>query len=278
MRDENVAGPRRLSVSTWSLHRTLGCPTGYGPGEAIPVRANEGVPLLALPALIAGAGIFTVEICHFHLPTRDRGYLRELRGAMLDAGVEPFTLLVDAGDITDPRHGARDLEWIRGWLDDAAELGMARVRVIAGKAQPSEAALAASVKGLRQLATRAREVGVRLTTENWLTLMATPAQVLPVLEALDGALGLCVDFGNWRGPDKYAALAKLMPYAESFHAKCHFDVAGVMDREDFANCLELTRAAPHAGPFTMIYDGPNPDEWGGLSAERVMVEPYLTPQ
>jgi hypothetical protein len=114
-----------------------------------------------------------------------------------------------------------------------------------------------------------------LTTENWLALMATPAQVLPVVEALEGRLGLCVDFGNWGGREKYDDLAQLMPYAESFHAKCHFDAAGAMERKDFVQCLELTRAAPKAGPFTLIYDGPNDDEWGGLDAERAVVEPYL---
>lgn len=270
-----MAEGRRLSVSTWSLHRTLGQPAGYGPGQEIPPPSQKGVPLLELPALLASFGIHTLEICHFHLPSRERGYLRELRAAMLDAGVEPFTLLVDAGDITDPQHGERDLAWIRGWLDDAAELGMARVRVIAGKAQPSDETISTSIRGLRQLADCADEVGVRVTTENWLTLMASPAHVLPVLHALEGRLGLCVDFGNWRGDEKYDDLAQLMSRAESFHAKCHFEADGSMDQDDFMRCLELTRAAPNAGPFTLIYDGPDADEWAGLEAERALVTPYL---
>lgn len=266
---------RRLSVSTWSLHRTLGNAANYGPGQELAARANGGVPLLELPAKLAAFGIHTLEICHFHLPTRDRGYLRELRGAMQEAGVEPFTLLVDAGDITDPAHGERDLQWIGEWIEDAAELGMERARVIAGKSQPSADALDASIRGLRRLADRAGAVGVRLATENWLALMATPAEVLSVLDALDGRLGLCVDFGNWRGPGKYDDLAALMPYAESFHAKCHFDEDGRMDREDYVRCLELARAATHAGPYTLIYDGPDADEWAGLDAERAVVTPYL---
>lgn len=266
---------RRLSVSTWSLHRTLGRPASYGPGQEIPERSQQGISLLALPAKLDAFGIHALEICHFHLPTRDRGYLREVRGAMADAGVEPFTLLVDAGDVTDPQHGERDLEWIGGWLEDAAELGVERARVIAGKQPPTAETVAASIRGLRRLAERADTVGVRLTTENWLALMASPAQVLQVLDALDGRLGLCVDFGNWRGADKYSDLAELMPRAESFHAKCHFGEDGKMDKEDFVRCLELARAATKAGPYTLIYDGPNSDEWAGLDAERAVVTPYL---
>lgn len=265
---------RRLSVSTWSLHRTLGRPAVYGPGQEIPQRASEGLSLLELPARLSDFGIHTLEICHFHLPSRDRGYLRELRDALLDAGIEPFTLLIDAGDITDPVHGEQNLQWVSGWLDDAAELGMERARVSAGMSQPSEEAMNASIQGLRRLADRADGVGVRLTTENWLALMASPVEVLRVHHALDGRLGLCVDFGNWRGENKYLDLAELMPRAESFHAKCHFGEAG-MDRDDFVRCLELTRVASQAGPYTLIYDGPSADEWAGLDAERAVVAPYL---
>jgi sugar phosphate isomerase/epimerase len=266
---------RRLSVSTWSLHRTLGRPRAYGPGQELPPHSPQGLDLLELPARLAAFGIHTLEICHFHLPTRDRGYLAELHGAMLDAGVEPFTLLIDAGDVTDPVHGERDLAWISGWLDDAAALGVERARVIAGKSPPSEDGLATSVRALRQLATRAQEVGVRLTTENWLALMASPSAVFRVLDALDRRLGLCVDFGNWRHAQKYDDLAQLMPRAESFHAKCHFGEDGAMDRADFVQCLELARDAENAGPYTLIYDGPNADEWAGLDAERAIVTPYL---
>jgi hypothetical protein len=266
---------RRLSVSTWSLHRTLGRPASYGPDQEIPERPQQGLSLLELPAKLDAFGIHTLEICHFHLPTRDAGYLREMWSAMADARVEPFTLLVDAGDITDPVHGERDLEWISGWLDDAAELGVERVRVIAGKSQPSAEALAASIRGLRHLVERSDEVGLRLTTENWLGLMASPKEVLHVLDALEGRLGLCVDFGNWRGATKYDDLAELMPRAESFHAKCHFGDDGRMDRDDYVRCLELAQAASKAGPYTLIYDGPDGDEWAGLAAERAVVQPYL---
>lgn len=266
---------RRLSVSTWSLHRTLGKPASYGPGQEIPATTQEGVSLLQLPELLNDFGIHTLEICHFHIPTREKSYLRELRAAMLDASVEPFTLLVDAGDVSDPIHGERDLEWISAWLEDAAELGVERARVIAGKSLPTDETVAASIGGLRRLADRAEAVGVRLTTENWLGLMASPAQVLEVTDALDGRMGLCVDFGNWRGAQKYEELAQIMPLAESFHAKCHFGEDGRMDKEDFVRCLELARSATKAGPYTLIYDGPNGDEWAGLAAERTVVAPYL---
>ncbi|RIK46630.1 MAG: hypothetical protein DCC57_15285, partial [Chloroflexi bacterium] len=62
--------PRRISVSTWSLHRTLGRPPAYGPDRPAPPAAGQGLPLLDLPARLASASIRTLEICHFHLPSR----------------------------------------------------------------------------------------------------------------------------------------------------------------------------------------------------------------
>ena len=106
--------------------------------------------------------------------------------------------------------------------------------------------------------------------------MATPDQVLHILDALDGTLGLCADLGNWRGAGKYDDLARILPHAESCHAKCHFDAEGRMDRDDFVRCLELTVDAGFVGPYTLIYDGPDGDEWAGLDAERQVVLAYLT--
>lgn len=266
---------RRISVSTWSLHRTLGRPPGYGPGQSIPPRPSDGLPLLDLPSKLAAFGIHTLEICHFHLASREPAYLAEMRAALDASGIELWSLLVDGGDITDPEQGRRDEAWIAGWLEVAAALGAKNARVIAGKADPSPAATARSIAGLRVLAHTAQTQGVRLMTENWLGLMDSPGQVLTVLDALGGDLGLCADFGNWRGAGKYDDLALIMDRAESCHAKCHFDANGVMDRDDFVRCLDLSAAADFEGPYTLIYDGPDPDEWRHLEMERQVVQPYL---
>lgn len=266
---------RRISVSTWSLHRTLGRPPISGPGQPAPTAASLGLPLLELPARLAEAGIHTLEICHFHLPSRDPGYLDELRQALADAGIELWSLLVDGGDITGAPHAARDEAWIAGWLPVAQRLGAARVRVSAGKAAPEPATLAQSSAALGRLADQAAAHGLRLMTENWHTLMQSAAEVNQVLDALDGRLGLCADFGNWSGPDKYAQLAAILPRAESCHAKCHFAPDGAPDEADYVRCLDLTRAAGFSGPYTLIYDGPSADEWAGLGREQALVQPYL---
>ncbi|MBZ0291609.1 MAG: sugar phosphate isomerase/epimerase, partial [Anaerolineae bacterium] len=172
-------------------------------------------------------------------------------------------------------HGERDLAWIGEWIDIAGQLGAKRARVIAGKAEPSEAALEKSMAGLAQLATRAESQGVRLMTENWFSLLSTPDYVRRLLRGLDKRVGLCADFGNWRGEDKYEKLAQIFHFAESCHAKCSFTSPFQPDRDDYTRCLELSRAAEFDGPYTLIYDGPEDDEWAGIGIEIDMVEPYL---
>jgi sugar phosphate isomerase/epimerase len=267
----------RLSVSSWSLHRALGDPEFYGPEhDQIPLASHGRgrITLLELPAEAAALGINTLEICHFHLPSRDPVYLAELRAALNEAGVQLFSLLVDAGDVTDPVHGQRDLAWIRGWVPVAAALGAERMRVIAGKAEPLDEAVALSAVSLEALAREAGAAGVRLMTENWFRLLSRPEVVHTLFDRLDGRVGLCLDFGNWSGPTKYDDLAQIAPLAESCHAKAHFG-AGDPDAEDYRRCLELTRAAGFRGPYTLIYDGPNADEPAGLAIERELVRPYL---
>ena len=269
----------RLSVSTWSLHRQLGKPGFTGPAHdmQIPLEThNQGpISLLELPARVAEFGIHTLEICHFHLPSVEKSYLAELRAALTDADVELFSVLIDDGDITHPSDAARDIAWIEKWIDIAGELGAKCARVIGGKADPSAETVAQSRDVLSQLTERADTAGIRLMSENWFSIFSTPENVNTILDGLDGKVGLCLDFGNWRGDTKYEDLAAIASRAESCHTKAHFAAPREMDKEDYVQCLELAQEAGFAGPHTLIYDGPGDDEWEGLALEREVVNPYL---
>ena len=230
---------------------------------------------MELPERIASAGIHTLEISHPHLASRDPSYLRDLRGAIQQAGVTLLSVLVEAGDLTDPTNSARDRDWIGGWIETAGLLGAQRARVIAGKATYTQDALERSRTALPALAERGRDCGVRVTTENWFDLLSCPEAVRTLLDSLNGEIGFNLDFGNWGGPTKYSDLESIFPYAESCHAKCAFTGPYTPDSEDFQRCLDLARDCGFSGPFTLIYDAPGDDEWKGLEIERQLVLPYL---
>jgi sugar phosphate isomerase/epimerase len=269
-----------LSVSTWSLHRSLGAPAFYGPEQAgqwgsTPTQ-SAAFSLLELPGRIAAFGIRSLDLCHFHLPSCDAAYLAELRQALAGAGVTLWSLLIDTGDITHPTHGQRDFDWARRWVEMAGALGAKNARVIAGKQPPTSAALNLSLSRLRQLAAVAQQHGTSIVIENWFELTAQPEQVLWLLENMDGKLGLKLDFGNWGQPNKYERLSKIAPHAESCHSKASFGAAYQIERDDYVRCLDLTRVANFAGPHTLIYDDKaGPDEWRGLQIEKDIVQPYL---
>jgi sugar phosphate isomerase/epimerase len=258
------------AVSTWSLHRTLGSFRSIDPVSADRAAGRTtsptcGLPLLDLPAELHRRGFDAVQLVHFHVPTRDPGYLDELRSALAAASVTLDAVLVDDGDLVDPQDADTQEEWISGWLEDAARLGARRARVVAGKASPTPERICASGRRLARLASWHPEV--RVVTENWLALTPDASSVHQLLEAADGSVGLLIDLANWKGEDRYRQLASIAPLAETSHAKCHFDTAGP-DADDYRRTLQVLRDAGFSGPLALVYDGPDADEWAALEWEH----------
>lgn len=262
-----------FSVSTWSLHRALG--PMYSPADDGSDRLVASEPwgpgefsLLDVPAEMKKRGIRNLEICHFHFPRTDEAYLNELRQSIESKGITLFSILIDAGDITnpDPERREADLAWIRGWIDIAAKMGAQNVRIIGGDAPPNDPeGLEQSADALRELSRYAGEKGVRVMTENFHALTSRPESLNALLDRLDGKVGLCADFGNFKGETKYADLAAILPRADSVHAKADFTPEGQIVREDFTRCLQLAQEANFRGPYTLIFEG-SQSEWEGVEA------------
>ncbi len=235
---------------------------------------REGtLDLMQVPAELAAHGFTTMELCHFHLPSREDAYIEAFRAAREAAGVELWSVLIDDGDINHPEYGDADRQWILRWIDTAAALGAKCVRVIGGKQQPTPDSVRRSHFQLKQLMVDAYMRGIHLMTENWFATLSTPAEVHQVLAGLGGSVGLCLDFGNWGGPDKYIHLTDIAPYAESCHAKCNF-IDGEPDVVDYQRCLDITREVDFSGPYTLVYGEPG-NVWGSLDRQRDLVLPYL---
>src|SRR5262249_49446349 len=142
----------------------------------------------------------------------------------------------------------------------------AHARVIAGDAEADAdgEAVRLSAQNLRELARFGRDNGVHVITENFRPLTRRAEPLLAILDRCEGEVGLCADFGNFGGPTKYDDLAAILPRADSVHAKAHYPAAGRMEREDFLQCMELSRKTIFDGPYSLIFDGPG-DEWQSLA-------------
>jgi sugar phosphate isomerase/epimerase len=269
----------RIAVSTWSLHNKLGYshangPAGRADAPALPTWGHGEIKLFDLPAALRTHGYARVELCHFHIASLDLGYLEELRAAFADEGVAIQTLLIDDGDITNPAARARDMAWINTWIGAAARLGAVHARVIAGKQKPTPEALALSVSGLTHLANSAATQGVKLVTENWFDLTATPYEVFQILDNVPG-LGFLADMGNWAGLSKYHDLAAIFPRAQLCHAKASFN-GGALDQTDYAACIKAAEGVGYHGPYTLIFADEG-DEWEGLAKERAFILNLIQP-
>ncbi|MGH6924221.1 MAG: sugar phosphate isomerase/epimerase family protein [Propylenella sp.] len=278
---ETAPASPAIAVSTWSLHRALGLRYLNSPANDVADAFEDAygpakVDLLDLPAALRKNGIDRIEIVHVHMRSRDPAYLAEVKASLAQSGVRLQTLLIDAGDIADPVNRERDISWIGAWIDAAAALGADQARVSGGRQKPTRAALDLAVDGLRRLSRRGAEDGVRVVTENWQELTAGPEAVHYLLDGVNGDIGLIADFANWKGATKYDDLASIMPRATSTHAAASFPAPGVMDRDDYARCLDIAAEAGLDGPHTLIYSGPGDDEWAGLRIERDFVRERLT--
>lgn len=261
----------RIAVSTWSLHRYLGMSYPHDlttltiqPGE--PTWGDGEESLLGVPSALRRHNIGIVDICSFHLRSLDPIYLNELKASLDASNVTLQMLQIDAGDITDPVTGQRDLKWTAHWLDVANALGAKYARVIAGRQPASSEALERSAQGLLTLAAHNAGSPVRILVENWFELLDHPADVHALFDKLNGKVGLNVDTGNWRGTRKYADLAAIFAPAELCYVNPIFN-DGLLDADDLEKVLTIADGAGYTGNFTLIYDADHPaSEWAGLDA------------
>ena len=176
--------------------------------------------------------------------------------------------LVDDGDPTDATGSAPGEDWVSGWLDVAAALGAPRARVVAGKSEPTPLRLDASAAVLRRLAELppgaagghrelARPAAERRCRDRPAGADREPGRV----PGRPGQLA---------GPGKYDDLARVAHLAETCQAKVRVTDAG-LDVDDYRRSLSVLRDGGYAGPLAMVYDGPDPDEWGHLDQAYAVV-------
>ena len=252
---------RRLAISTWSLDGLL----------------QSGASLLDIPAQMAERGIRALDLCHFHLPTTEPGYLDAFREALRAAEVELYRLLIDTGDIAapDPSQRAADIQTIESWIDSAAALGASGVRISAGRQSPTPEVVEQSARQLLAFAKRAASHGLRTHTENWQATAQQPASLLTILDQCEDQVELCADTGNAEATtDKYATLTQLLPRASSIHFKARYAPDGSIVADDLQRCFELIEQAQFDGVITLIYESKQ-HEWTGVEQLRDTLQPLL---
>lgn len=274
------SAPKRLSLSTWAVHEWLGKSYPDAPEAPFEGTFVDSLGTLAdLPIELSRRGILNLEVCHFHLRPE---LLNPLAEHCEPYGVVLRQLLIDGGDVAHPEHGSRDREWIELWVRAAGAAGIERARVISGKST-EEGSFERAVESMEAIIRVGDDAGVRIVFENWFPLMESPEAVHGLYETLNSrfgrgkddasVVGLCFDFGNWSGADKYDRLEQIAELAESSHAKCAFE-NGVPNREDFERCLDILKGVHFDGPFTIVH-GESGRVWESIDEQIELIRPDL---
>ncbi|MCX6015769.1 MAG: hypothetical protein NT020_09330 [Chloroflexales bacterium] len=223
---------QRTALTTWSIH---------------PYLSDGSLDLMAMPARVKAAGIATVEICHFHIPNTEIVYLQSLKTAAANAGVEIFSILIDAFDISQADNAA-DIAQVQHWMDTAA--------------------LQRTISALKALQAYATPKGVRVMSENFKTMASTPANWLAIHQAL--GYGGCADIGNFANDSRVSDFGQVAAMAASIHVKASYDDQGQLLPAQVNACLATARKHGFSGPTTLVYDRPG-DRWPHIEALRQLV-------
>ena len=255
-----------IAVSSWAVHDRLGSasvPTPLDPSPGGPRRVTTLDELAAVAARLRGIGIDRLELCHFHVPDPSEAGLAAVRDVLADHGVTLSSLLIDSGDVAADHDRERHLSWLDGWIDRAGAMGAESCRIAAGRSAPTPPVTERVVEGWRRLTAAAEGAGVRVVTENWREYTDIPDTLLRLLDALDGRVGLCLDFKNWAG--RFDDLQQLAPRASS----CHVPAAGSADADaaapevDVQRCLGITHRVGFTGVYTIVSVAGD-DPWDSL--------------
>ncbi len=139
-----------------------------------------------------------------HPPT-DRGYIRDIRQAVVDSGLEMELVALDRGYVylADEALRHEHRQYAREWLDAAGELGIPAFRIDPGEgsAEMPDDEIDFAIAEYKSLMADARSVGVRLYIENHWGLSQVPRFINRLLDEVEG-LQYLFDSNNWgRDPE-----------------------------------------------------------------------------
>ena len=137
-----------------------------------------------------------------------------------------------------------------------------------------EEAVQVSAANLRALASFGRTLGIRVLTENFRALGTSVGALNAVLDLCEGEVGLCADFGNFKGRTNTAIWRRSAAGNFRTPPRPTSPQWAQMDREDFVHCLRLASDAGFAGPYSLIFSSRG-DEWEGIEKTREVVEEWL---
>lgn len=259
-----AAAPFKISLAQWSLHRAL--------------RSGELAHLDFAKVARQEFGLEAIEYVNtfFKDKATDAGYLAEMNRRAKDHGVYQHLIMIDVeGDLGDPDPGLRRkaVENHHRWVDAAATLGCATIRVNAESKGSYEEQQKLAADGLRALTEYGDTRQINVIVENHGGLSSNGAWLAGVMKLVNHPrCGTLPDFGNFTTYDRYQGVTELMPYAKAVSAKSFdFNDRGDETTIDFRRMLRIVTGAGFQGWIGIEYEGPRLGEREGIAKTQALL-------
>nr|WP_297787360.1 sugar phosphate isomerase/epimerase family protein [uncultured Allomuricauda sp.] len=280
----------KLSLAQWSIHKMI-FEEGVDP-YTFAEKANEwgfeGLEYVsALYYKELQAANFSEEAMN--------NWVEKSKAESEKYGLQNLLIMVDGqGDIAVPDEAARTeaVENHYKWVDAAAALGCHSIRVNLNGSMEPEVWMPASVAGLKQLATYAKDKNINIIVENHGGPSSNAQMLAEVMEkvGMDNC-GTLPDFGNFcikreegdyysskclEEYDRYKGTEELMPYAKGVSAKSYsFDEEGNETRVDYPRIMGIVLDSGYEGFVGVEYEGSELSEEEGILATKKLLERIL---
>jgi sugar phosphate isomerase/epimerase len=205
----------------------------------------------------ARMGLEGTELTSYYFPRPvTREYLCSLKQLCFKLGLDVSGTAV-GNDFCLPPGEKRDeqLAYVKEWIDHAVLLGAPVIRIFSGGASeqvPEALARRLAVEAIEECCQYAGERGVMLALENHGGLTSTAEGMLELVRAVRSPwFGVNLDTGNFHGPDVYAELARLAPYAVNVQVQ---QGSGPREPADFQRLAALLREAGYRGYIVLEFE------------------------
>lgn len=286
-----------ISLAQWSLHKSFFGPALNGDWAAFGRMLQESPDSLLqgeldpvdFPKIAKGYGVDIIELVNtfYFSKANDMAFWESFKKSCDEQGVKVGLIMCDAlGDLGNADSTARmqAVENHYPWVDIAAYLGAATIRVNAAGQGTAEEVAANAADGLSKLATYAATKGINVVVENHGGYSSDGSWLAGVMQAVNlPNVGTLPDFGNFciertadgcaKEYDKYKGIEELMPYAKGVSAKTHnFDENGNEKDKDYVRIMKIVKDSGFQGTVGIEYEGTELSEDEGIKATLALLK------
>ncbi len=288
--DEETKPDIKLSLAQWSLHKMI-LEEGVDP-YTFAEKANEW----GFEGLEYVSALYYKELQPANFSEEAmNNWVAKSKAESEKYGLTNLLIMVDGqGDIAieDAAKRKEAVENHYKWVDAAAALGCHSIRVNLNGSMDPEVWMPASVDGLTQLATYAKDKNINIIVENHGGPSSNAEMLAEVMKQVGMEnCGTLPDFGNFcikreagdyysstclEEYDKYKGVKELMPYAKGVSAKSYsFDEEGYETRVDYPKMMDIVLESGYEGFVGVEYEGAELSEEEGIVATKKLIEKVL---